>query len=549
MGGRHQQQQTGKNSRKWRQMRLIISVLTGCGLAAVISLVALHAADAENHPAASHPTHPARGAQLTTSTVAPVRVCGSDAVLGGGPVKSPKGAIKVPAGDDSGVDFTEPHVVYWFAPGTHTLGAGQYTQIDPGTGATFTGAPGAVLDGMQQNDYAFGGTASDVTISYLTIQNFGTYGGNQNQGAVNNDSGTDWTIDHSTVRDNAGAGVMLGSDDKLSYDCLEDNQQYGFNAYSVTGPAKLVLDHNEIAGNDTYNYESHQPDCGCSGGGKFWNVDGAVITDNWVHNNLSVGMWADTNNRGFDIHDNYIADNFSYGLIYEISYNANITGNTFVRNGLGEGPKNPSFPTGAIYISESGSDNRVPGPYGDAFMISGNTFVDNWSGVILWENSNRFCNSPANTSSGVCTLVDPGTVTTRTCVAANLAEQPYYNDCRWRTQNVLVEDNVFDFNPADLGSACTAANACGFQGIFSEYGTYPSWSPYQGVTVEKHITFGQNNHFESNTYYGPWRFMAYQQGDTETWNQWRGAPDRQDKSSKLSGTSFVNASAFPDVGP
>ena len=94
---------------------------------------------------------------------------------------------------------------------------------------------------------------------------------------------------------------MLGSDNTLSYDCLTDNQQYGFNAYSDNGPANLVIDHNEISGNDTYNWEARQPGCGCTGGGKFWDVDGAVITDNWIYDNHSVGLWADTDNRGFDI--------------------------------------------------------------------------------------------------------------------------------------------------------------------------------------------------------------------------------------------------------
>ena len=91
---------------------------------------------------------------------------------------------------------------------------------------------------------------------------------------------------------------MLGSHDTLSWNCLENNQQYGFNAYSNAGEVtSLVLDHNEIAGNDTYNYEARQPGCGCSGGGKFWNVVGAKVTDNWILNNKSVGLWADSNNR------------------------------------------------------------------------------------------------------------------------------------------------------------------------------------------------------------------------------------------------------------
>ena len=95
----------------------------------------------------------------------------------------------------------------------------------------------------------------------------------------------------------------------------QDNQQYGFNAYSNNGEiTDLVLDHNEIAGNDTYDYEAKQPGCGCSGGGKFWNVVNAKVTSNWVHDNKSVGLWADTNNAGFEFAGNYISNSQGVGL-------------------------------------------------------------------------------------------------------------------------------------------------------------------------------------------------------------------------------------------
>ena len=175
----------------------------------------------------------------------------------------------------------------------------------------------------------------------------------------------------------------------------------------------------------------------------------------------------------------------------------------------------------------------MPGPYGKTFAITGNTFVNNWGGVILWENSNRYCNSPANTSSGYCTLVAPATITTASCKAKNIAHAPYYDDCRWKTQNVTVSHNRFTFEPASVGKACTLKNMCGFQGVFSEYGSYPSWSPYQGTAVEKHITEQQNNHFTANTYTGPWRFMALAEGDTISWSTWRSAPYRQDQGSTL----------------
>jgi hypothetical protein len=494
--------------------------------------------------AASSPATP--GANAIAATSASVmnavaspggHVCGNTAVLTG-PSSPPAGAVIVPAGSNSGVNLDMANTTYWFAPGVHTLGAGVYTQIDPGSGSRYIGGPGAIVDGQHINYFAFGGNSPNVTISYLTVQNFGTSGGNQDQGVVNHDSASDWTIDHTTITANAGAGVMLGSGNVLSSDCLEDNEQYGFNAYSPSGPSGLVLTGNEITGNDTYDYEAKYPGCGCSGGGKFWDVNGATVTGNWVTGNHSVGLWADTNNRGFQIRGNYIADNYANGIIYEISYNADIVDNTFVRNGIGAGPTNPGFPTGAVYISESGADTRVkssPYPFVTPYtlLIGNNTFQDNWSGVVLWENADRFCNSPANTSSGDCTLVNPGVATLSTCNAANIAKQPYYNDCRWKTQNVLVWDNEFDFNPADLGSSCTAASGCGFQGLFSQYGTYPSWSPYQGTVVEQHITHDQDNWFVGNIYRGPWRFMAGEQGTTVTWSQWQSSNFGQDSGSIL----------------
>ena len=476
---------------------------------------------------------PAGPADSAAHVAPPVSVCGNNRVLGGGPVSAPAGAVTVPAGDDSAIDWGQPGATYWFAPGPHTLGAGQFTQIIPGAGARFTGAPGAVIDREHVNLYAFGGSAPGVRISFLTVLNFGSSGDNQDQGVVNHDSASGWTIDHSTLADNAGAGTMLGSGNTLSYDCLKDNQQYGFNAYSTSGPANLVIDHNEISGNDTYNWEARTPGCGCTGGGKFWDVNGAVITGNWVHGNHSVGLWADTNNRGFDIENNNIEDNYNYGLIYEISYNALIKNNVFARNGLGAGVTNPGFPTSAIYISESGSDGRVPGKFGKTFLITGNDFVNNWGGVILWENSNRFCNSPSNTSSGVCTLVDPAAATVSSCDAKNIARAPYYADCRWKTQNVTVDHNNFDFSPASIGPSCTASKECGFQGVFSEYGTFPSWSPYTGTSVENHITFSQDNHFTDNVYRGPWRFMMHAQDNVVSWVTWRSGPYRQDAGSTV----------------
>jgi len=102
---------------------------------------------------------------------------------------------------------------------------------------------------------------------------------------------------------------------------------------------------------------------------------------------------------------------------------------------------------------------------------------------------------------------------------------------------VSVDHNVFDFNAAAVSRSCSAATGCGFQGVFSEYGTFPKWSPYQNTLVEQAITYDQDNHFFANTYNGPWQFMVHQQGTVVSWKAWTSAPYRQDAGSKASATT------------
>lgn len=478
--------------------------------------------------AADGPTPSFTQAQAAAATISappatpPAAVCSNKAILTG-PATPPKGAIRVPAGNNANFDFTHAGRTYWFAPGVHTLGTGQYSNIDPSNGETFLGGPGAILDGQHKQNSAFDDTSTHITIKFLTIRNFGTWGGDQQEGVVNHDSGSFWTIAHSSIVNNAGAGIMLGNNDSLYWNCILNNQQYGFNAYSNNGTVhNLVLDHNEIAGNDTWNYEVKQNGCGCSGGGKFWNVINAVVTNNWVVNNRTVGLWADTNNAGFEFAGNYFQNNQGAGLTYEISYNALIQYNTFNHNGVSGGPASTGFPESAIYISESGCDPRVHTNYGNQCLVANNDFLNNWGGIILWENSNRFCASPDNSSSGYCTMVD-SKATLSTCANhALIKRQPYLGDCRWKTQNFLIEHNVFSFSPSAVGNGCSRALLCGFNGVFSEYGSDPSWSPYQADMVPTDIAYRQHNVFKANTYTGPWCFQGWQEGTSVGWNQWRG---------------------------
>jgi Right handed beta helix region len=367
------------------------------------------------------------------------------------------------------------------------------------------------------NRYAFTGFAKNVTISYLTIQNFGTKASNNGEGVVNHDSAVGWRILHDTIRRNGGAGVFLGSHGQVRNNCLTHNGEYGFQALDSR---HSVLAHNEITGNNTANWEIRRPGCGCTGGGKFWTARNVTVRDNFVHDNRGVGLWADTNNAGLLFTGNWIADNDDEGLLYEISYNARIIHNTFVGNGWVKGPTNPGFPTGAIYVSESGSDPRVKTRFRRSFRITHNRFVDNWAGVVGWENADRFAGSPNNSSTGFSTLVNRKVANLRTCVAGTISRKPYFDDCRWKTKRLRVAHNTF-VSHSSVIPGCREDTGCGFQGLFSNWGTSPDWSPYQGRVVERNITWHQGNRWRDNRYVGAWHFMVMDQATVVPWHRWR----------------------------
>lgn len=453
------------------------------------------------------------------------RVCAKPAA---GPAEAPAGAVTVdpavPGDLAAKTGSSPPHTTFWLRPGRHTLLTDRYDQVIPKEGNVYVGAPGAVLDGRESNHYAFGGAAPDVTIRHLTVRGFVAP---RDEGVVNHDSADGWVIEHAVIRDNSGAGLMAGARQQVRASCLRDNGQYGMNAYKDGDLSGLVVEGNEITGNNTDDWERQRPQCGCSGGVKFWAVNGADVRGNWVHGNHGTGLWADTNNNDFLIEGNLIEDNAGAALIYEISYNAVVRNNTIRRNdwvdGRASAAGGDTFPFATVYLSESGGEPRIRART-DKIEVYRNVLENNWSGITLWENADRFCNSPANTSSGDCTLLVKDT---GRCVRPAIAEAPLYSDCRWKTQRVDIHDNRFVLDKSVVG--CTAR--CGLMAVLSNYGTYPDWSPYQGERVAEAITGGQHNRWHDNVYVGPWTFVAHDASRTVGVKQWRGTPYRQDAGS------------------
>ena len=381
---------------------------------------------------------------------------------------------------------------------------------------------------------------------------------------MNEDSATGWTIEHNTITENGGAAAMLGTNNVFEDNCVSDNGQYGFQTYSANGSKNVKVDQNEFYDNDEGGYDL-KTGCGCGAtAGKFWATEGFSFEDNYVHtdsetNKTFLGdpcVWADTDNSGGVITGNYLAGCDAEGIIVEASYFNTIADNTIIDSGGGYVANSNigGFPLGAIYISESGYDSRAPDESGGAATITGNVLTDDSGGVILWENSNRFC---GDGSDGVCTLVDPA-ATMRTCPTASTkasSEQLYY-DCRWRTQDVKVTDNTESLDVADVPNCDQSSNDCGYNGVFSEYASY---SPYlvaaspdtcenQGKVsscaeavpkdpwaIPTLITADQHNTFADNTYCGPWLFMTGGQGNKISFAKWQsGSTDKSDGSGIVS---------------
>jgi hypothetical protein len=321
------------------------------------------------------------GAADAAKTPTPGPVCDHQPVAN---TTAPPGAVvidpAVPGDLYRRTQEAPPGTTFWLPPGTHTLAADPFGQVIPKDGDTYLGAPGAVLDGQRINLAAFTQQAKDVVIRGLTVQNFVAP---QDQGVVNHDSGEHWTIENTTVQHNGGAGMMAGARQVVRHSCLRDNGQYGMNAYrsdnAITG---LVVEGNEIVGNNTDDWETRSPGCGCSGGIKFWVVNRADIRGNWIHDNRGAGLWADTNNNDFLIEYNLIEDNDSEALFYEISYNLVFRDNVVRRNAIVAGKRKAdrgdNFPVASVYLSEAGGDARVPART-HLVDIYDNTFEDNWS--------------------------------------------------------------------------------------------------------------------------------------------------------------------------
>lgn len=360
-----------------------------------------------------------------------------------GPSSAPGGAITCTAGVHDIAALTNANPAgstFWLSPGVHKFlnvdnptdeNSALFAQIKAKTNNTYIGAPGAILDGQNPSfptkyarihfTGANGAANTDITIKTLEIRNFRP---DVEQYSANVDNAAGWLWEGVYLHDNNN-GINIGTNGVLRHCWLRNNGQYGCATYSppvsnglACAITNVEIDHCEISENGTWQDEfatggsgplgSGAPTGnGRNGGMKFWDTEGMNIHHCYIHHNEYTAIWADTNNINLTVADNWISDNYGIAVFYEISYNFGVQRNTLLRNAIFLGKnfaaRNDSFPVPAIYISEAGGDSTVHATWADSYIggtttANGNAFIDNWGEVDLWQNPDRFCNSPNNTS-------------------------------------------------------------------------------------------------------------------------------------------------------
>jgi parallel beta-helix repeat protein len=293
-------------------------------------------------PATTRPTTtPTTAATTTTTTAAPstrppTTTAASPTTIptGGQPSScSARGGVEIGTGDDAQrvVDAHGPGTTYLVKAGTHL----RNFNVQPKTGDTFCGEPGAILDGGRSLRSAFSGRATNVTLDSITVQQYAT--GRQG-GAIHPDrSASGWVVRNVTAVRNHWAGLMAADGMKILGGHYNDNDQLGIgnNAASAIVLDGLDSDLSTFDGPELARNHSLHESCDWESGGIKWAIGRITIRNAHVHDNACRGLWADINAHDALIEYNLIENNRHEGIYYEISQDAVIRNNHIYGNGNG----------------------------------------------------------------------------------------------------------------------------------------------------------------------------------------------------------------------
>ncbi|HEX6911837.1 MAG TPA: right-handed parallel beta-helix repeat-containing protein, partial [Longimicrobium sp.] len=172
--------------------------------------------------------------------------------------------------------------------------------------------------------HAFSGGAAGVVVRGVVIEKYATPA---QQGTLQGNATSGWTVEDSEIRLNHGIGLRTGNGMRVLRSRIHHNGQMGIGG-SGNG---VLVEGNEIHHNNTLGFDPAWE----AGGSKFVRTDGLVLRGNFSHHNHGHGLWTDIDNVNTLYEANRVEDNTRSGIFHEISYRAVIRGNVARRNGGG----------------------------------------------------------------------------------------------------------------------------------------------------------------------------------------------------------------------
>ena len=167
----------------------------------------------------------------------------------------------------------------------------------------------------------------NVTIEGFVVEMFAQ---GMDEGAIAFSAGSGGVIRNcEALFNHANGAVTWATNTTFQYNRFHDNGQAGASASG--NKAGVVMDHNDLIQNNIFGYQRNDA---AEGGLKVDLASGAVITYNYVKNNLSFGIYFDENGDQARIENNYVEGNWAAGINYVFSRTATIAHNVVLNNGL-----------------------------------------------------------------------------------------------------------------------------------------------------------------------------------------------------------------------
>jgi parallel beta-helix repeat protein len=336
-----------------------------------------------------------------------------------------------------------------YASSLPTIGAGQWWFDYTNHIIYFHDNPAGHTVETSVLDTAFDSAANNVTVQYLTIEDFANPlmrgGVEPASGNVSPSSSLNWIVKYCELFNNHGAGVRIAFGAHVLYSYLHDNGSLGVSGgLDSTAPSGVLIQFNTI----THNNYAKVLSASGAGGIKFGHTANVSVRGNTVTDNDGTGIHFDSTCINPLIEHNIVANNTGGGgVAYEISVaGATIRNNIVTGNGI---PDDVRISTAGIgsYASEGVTS------YCNVFEIP-NTGTGGANGMTIVA-SNRGYNefspyqylmSTANSFHHNTVIWEAGAVGLIGYMQNDVAHQP----------NFFADNTPPDYNTYHLSSLSTA---------------------------------------------------------------------------------------------